>query len=76
MVSESKIVLNPNGRACLDVKARNSGGRSDALVAVSSMVLAVVVERGLREQEEKDEEMNKVMRFVERRRRKNRFFEE
>ncbi|KAK9902433.1 hypothetical protein M0R45_001672 [Rubus argutus] len=76
MVSESKIVLNLNGRACLNVKAMNSGGRSDALVAVSLMVLAVVVERGLREQEEKDEEMNKVMRFVERRRRKKRLFEE
>lgn len=69
-------MLNPNGRACPDVKARNSGGRSDSLVAVSSMVLAVVVERGLREQDEKDEEMNKVMRFVESRRRKKRLFEE
>lgn len=65
-------MLNPNRRACPDVKARNSGGRSNALV----MVLAVVVERGLREQDEKDEEMNKVMRFVERRRRKKRLFEE
>lgn len=43
-MSESKLVLNPNGRACPDVKGRNSGGRFDALVAVSSMVLAVVVE--------------------------------
>lgn len=28
ILSESKFRLNPNGRCCGDVKARNSGGRS------------------------------------------------
>ena len=33
MVSESKLILTPNGSNCPDVKARNSGERSKLFVA-------------------------------------------
>lgn len=89
MVLESKFALYPNGRSCPDAKARNSAGRLDVStveesgrlepvvgVAGSAVAAAVVVVEGLRAQDEKDEERNKVMRFVERRRKRNKIFEE
>ncbi|KAI8030156.1 hypothetical protein LOK49_LG01G02094 [Camellia lanceoleosa] len=89
-LSESKLVLNPNGSCCADVKAMNSGGKSESeavgesssilksssLGAESVMTAAVSAGMGgglrlLREQEElKVVEMNKVRRFVDKRRKR------
>lgn len=61
MVSESKLVLNPNESICPDTKLRNSGGRfkavssetMDALSLEESSMVAELME-GLKEQDEEE----------------------
>lgn len=86
ILSESKLVLNPNGSCCADVKVRNSGGRSvlsnagavSSLRSCSLTVRLVVVGVFLEKFKEQEGlnvvEMNKVRRFEDNRRKRNKRF--
>lgn len=52
-----------------------ASGRFNPVVGVARSAVVAAVERDLREQMEKDEEKNKVRRFVERRRKRKKIFE-